>query len=516
MKRLTSIPVLGVLALAAVLAISVLLLLPVSASNAGPGLSIEAVKARVSAGKSRLEVRVVEAGKPVTGKITVKSSRLDMGPDGMEMMVVPLRQVPSPVPGGVAFEADLSMAGRWALTLRLSVEGRGEPLTGKVVFTAEEKRSDAGHQPGSPRKIAYYRNPMGLADISSVPRKDSMGMDYIPVFEDELASPGSVRISPEKAARAGVRTEAVGERQLAGTIRAPGAVVFDERTLGTVTVKFSGFIEELLVPVTGARVRAGQPLVRVWIESPEVLLKVADLIALRKNPSFAEELGQAEQNLRVLGIPDSVIAEIKRTGTSTRSIVLPAPAGGTVIEKPAVVGMRFAPGDVLYRTADLSRVWVIADVAERDLALVRRGQVARIRLNAYQDRPVTGKVDLIYPELNMATRTARVRIEVPNEDGRLKAGLYAEVDISTGGDDRRVVVVPTSAIIDDGERRIVFVAKDEGLFEARPVETGRRDGEYVEVRQGLSSGEAVVVKGNFLIDAESNLQAALANLTTRR
>ncbi len=355
---------------------------------------------------------------------------------------------------------------------------------------------------------------MGLPDTSPTPKKDWMGMDYIPVYADEANdAPGTVRISLEKVQRAGVRTEEVVRRNLTRTVRAVGTVEPDESRLAVVTAKFNGFVEELFVPVTGATVRAGVPLMRVWIESPEILQKQSDfLIALRGTPYRAEDAERAIRNLRLFGIPESLIGRLRETREPVRSIVLTAPADGTVMQKPAVVGMRFGAGDTLFRTADLSKVWVMAQVPERDLALVRIGQSARITIKAYADAPREGRVAFVYPQLDSPTRTAQIRIELANGDGRLKAGLYADVEIEARSDETSVAI-PDSAVIDSGQRRVAFVEKGDGIFEPRELTLGRRGNGFVEVRDGIVEGERVVVTGNFLIDAESNLRAALATFT---
>lgn len=477
----------------------------------------EAVKAEVPVGKAiRLEVRLLGSN-AAPSAVSVTSSRIDMGPDGMPTMSAPLRQVASTTPGVLAFEADLPMAGRWALTIEAKVEGQTEPVKGSVVFTAGDKRSEAKPPADSSqeRRIVYYRNPMGLPDVSPMPKKDSMGMDYIPVYSDEVSGPaGTIKITPEKVQKAGVRTELVERRELSRTVRAVGAIVPDESRLAVVAVKFGGFVEELLVPTTGVEVRVGQPIARVWIESTEILQKQADfLTALRGGTSRGGDIGSTERNLRLFGIPPQAIDQLRRSGEAVRSVVLNAPATGTVLEKPAVVGMRFTAGDTLFRMADLSTVWAMVQVSERDLALVRPGQIATITLKAYPSEPIEGRVALVYPELDMATRTARVRIELPNRNGLLRSGLYAEAAIQTSIGNGPTIAVPTSSIIDSGTRQVAFVAKGNGTFEPRNLVLGNRGNGYVEVREGLAEGEKIVTSGNFLIDAESNLRTALTAFT---
>jgi Cu(I)/Ag(I) efflux system membrane fusion protein len=429
------------------------------------------------------------------------------------MMAAPIKLVPGTQPGILAFQTELSMAGRWALTITARVKGQSAPVTSKVIFTAVEKKSDAAPAaPDGKRRIVYYRNPMGMPDVSPVPKKDSMGMDYIPVYEDEATGPqGSLRIAPEKVQRAGVRLEPATLQSVGRVVRAPATVSTDETRLSVLTAKFNGFVEELYVPAVGERVTKDEKLMRVWIESPEMLQKQADLTttlvgATRSSITYEG----AERNLRFFGFSDQAIDEIKKAGRPLRSLTFNVPRDGTVLEKPAVVGMRFSTGDTLFKTADLSTLWVIAQVSESDIAQIREGQEATVNFKAYPDEARRGKVALIYPELNPATRTVPVRIIINNEDMRLRPGLYADVTFANLSQDK-VVAIPESAVIDSGLRRVAFVSKGEGLFEPRDVELGRRGEGLVEIRKGIAEGEDVVVRGNFLIDAESNLKAALAS-----
>lgn len=475
--------------------------------------AFEAVKAQVPAGDNvRLELKLTGINPlPPATDIVVEKHRLDMGPEGMQGMAAPLKRLPGTPPGILAYQTDLGMAGRWEFSITARVKGHATPVTSNIIFTAVEQEDAAPAKAVGKRRIIYYRNPMGLPDVSPVPKKDSMGMDYIPVYEDEANGPqGGVRLSPEKIQRAGVRIEPVTLKAVDRSVRAPGTLVADETKLGVVTAKFNGFVEELFVPAVGEPVKRGERLMRAWIESPEILQKQADLTStLVGSTRSSINHERAELNLRFFGFTDEAIEEIKKAGRPLRSVTFTVPRDGIVLEKPALVGMRFSSGDTLFRTADLSTVWVIAQVPESDIAFVREGQKANVVFKAFPNEAREGKVARIYPELNAATRTIPVRIVLPNGDGRLRPGFYADVAFEIG-DDAKVVAIPASAIIDSGRRRVVFVAKGEGRFEPRNVETGARGDGVIEIRKGLEEGEDVVVRGNFLIDAESNLKAALA------
>lgn len=504
----------GGLALAIALLATLALLATNSRAAESESHRFEAVATEIPVGNGvRLEVRLVGAdGTVVPANATVTATRLDMGPDGMAGMTTRITQSPSDQPGMLAFDADVMMAGHWALTITATVEGLAAPVSSVVVFTATEKKADAtpAASAAGERRIAYYRHPMGLPDTSPVPKKDEMGMDYIPVYEDEISGPaGSVRISPEKIQRSGIRTALVTRQAMARTLHGTGVVTADERRMTMASVKFEGFIEELFVNATGASVKKGQPLARIWIASPGILQKQADFLTALKRG----EAERAADNLRLFGVSDDAIAQLRRSGAPVRSIVLTAASSGTVLEKQALPGMRFEAGEMLFMLADLSTVWLVTQIAERDLPFLAEGQTAAIRLNADERRSITGRVAFIYPTLNMATRSATVRIEVPNTDGALKTGQYADVAIDARTGNAPVIAIPDSAVMDSGTRRVVFIAKEGGLFEPRAVSLGTRGNGAVEIREGLAEGERIVVAGNFLIDSESNLRAALAGMT---
>jgi Cu(I)/Ag(I) efflux system membrane fusion protein len=364
---------------------------------------------------------------------------------------------------------------------------------------------------GAPKKLLYYRNPMGLPDTSPVPKKDWMGMDYIPVYEGEEEDGGTVKVSVAKLQRSGVRSEPATMRRLVRPIRAPAVAKPDERSLLTVALRADSFIETLYVNETGRHVKKGEPLFRIY--SPE-MVKVQVDYRIATNASGDREDKGSLQRLSNLQLPQAVLDELKRTREPVISFDWPSPVSGVVMQKPAIEGMMMKAGDEMMRLADLSSIWVIADVAEQDIGQVQVGSTAKVSFRAFPGEVFTGTVTFILHELEMATRTAKVRIEVANPDHRIKHEMFADVEINAGeGEDERLVV-PVSALIDSGNRQVVLVDRGEGRFEPRPVKVGLRGDGYVEILDGLKSGDNVVVAANFLIDAESNLKAALSGFTS--
>jgi membrane fusion protein, copper/silver efflux system len=375
-------------------------------------------------------------------------------------------------------------------------------------------------------KILYYRNPMGLPDTSPVPKKDSMGMDYVPVFEgDEEASDGKqIVLGIDKVQKLGVKSEAASLRMLDRTVRAVGKIEIDERRAYTIAPKFEGWVERLYVNTSGQAVSKGQPLFDVY--SPELISALREYALAAQGESALKDAGKDAKasmsqlaaasltRLKNWDIADEQIREFAQDKNQTkdkRSLTFYAPVSGIVVDKKAVQGMRFMPGEVLYQIADLSSVWVLAEVAEQDIGLVKTGSVARISISAYPDRHFNGKVGFIYPTLDAATRTVQVRVELANPDGLLKPAMFANVELPVSNRGK-VLTVPVSAVIDSGTRKIVLVRLAEGRFEPRTVKLGSRGEDHVEVLEGLAEGEQVVTSANFLIDAESNLKAALSGM----
>ena len=375
-------------------------------------------------------------------------------------------------------------------------------------------------------KILYYRNPMGMPDTSTVPKQDSMGMDYIPVYEGEEESSENgvvVKISTDKVQKLGVKTGTAELRQLSRNVRAVGRIEPDERRVYTIAPKFEGWVDQLQVDATGDVVKAGQALFEVY--SPELISAQREyLIALQGVKSMKEAAPEAQGSMQELAqaslmrlkswdIGDEDLRKLRETGEVKRTIAYRSPVTGVVTEKAVLKGMRFMPGEVMYRIADLSTLWIIADVSEQESGLVKAGQAAKVRLDAYPGREFNSRVTYVYPTLNPQTRTTAVRLEIANAGGLLRPGMYAQVELAGLGSKGRVVAVPDSAVIYSGRREIVLVELAEGRYEAREVKLGARSDDYVEVIEGIGAGEKVVVSANFLIDAESNLKAVIAGFS---
>lgn len=374
------------------------------------------------------------------------------------------------------------------------------------------------------RKILYYRNPMGLPDTSPVPKNDSMGMPYVPVYADAApaAEAGSISIDPAQVQKLGVRTAAVERRSLDLAVHAAGRIEVDERRIATVAPKFEGWIDKLHVAATGQAVAKGQPLFEV--SSPDLLSAQREyLLAAKSGQQLRGSDGETQSGLQQLataslarlsywGIGAAQLKALEKSGEVRPTLTISAPVSGIVTEKKAVAGMRFAPGDTLYQIADLSSVWLLADVAEQDIGRISLGGSAKVRLPAYPEREFAGKITFISPTLNGDTRSVPVRVELANADGRLKPAMFASVDLSAK-QSAAVLAVPVSAVIDSGQQQTVLIANGDGRFTPRRVKTGQRSGDWLEIRDGLQGGEQVVIAANFLIDAESNLRSALAGMS---
>lgn len=362
----------------------------------------------------------------------------------------------------------------------------------------------------SKRKILFYRNPMGLPDTSPVPKKDSMGMDYLPVYDGEVGDSSTVKVSLGKLQRTGVKTALAELTTVSRKIRVPATVSLDERLVSIISMRADAFVEDVANVTTGDRIKKGENLFHFY--SKEIATAGAEYATEMRNGGKPGPDSGSALRLKNLGVPTATIASIANERKMPQSIAYTSPRDGVVLERMVVSGMMAEAGDILFRIADMSKIWVIADVPEYELSAAPKGAVVSVNVRNLPGKVFTGKVDLIYPEVQMQTRTTKVRIELPNPDGQLMPNMYAEVEIEAGAG-TPVVVVPNSSVINTGDRQIVFLDKGEGKFEPVDVTLGIRGEDVTEVTNGIVAGDRVVVSANFLLDAESNLNAALSALT---
>ena len=334
-------------------------------------------------------------------------------------------------------------------------------------------------------------------------------MDYIPVYEGEDSDDGSVKVSPGKIQRTGVKSEPAARRVIRTVIRAPGTVQLDERRVSVISMRAESYVQKVADVTTGAHVVKGQPLMEIY--SPAISSAAAEYISTINSKTTGGDVSYgrgSRQRVMNLDVPEAAIAAMEKNRIVPIGIEWTSPRDGIVLERNVTEGMRAQPGDVLFRIADHSVMWAIVDVAERDLGSVAIGQRTTVRARSFPGKEFLGKINVIYPQINKETRTARVRVELSNPQLLLIHDMYVDAEIDTGSAEA-VLAVPESAVMDTGSRQAVLVDKGEGRFEPREVKLGHRGEGYVEVREGLAEDDPVVTSANFLIDAESNLKAAL-------
>ena len=405
------------------------------------------------------------------------------------------------------------------------------PICGMHLVPVDKKAPTASAETKGERKVLFYRNPMDPSVTSPVPAKDSMGMDYVPVYSDEATTatssvPGMapVHLDSRGLELSGVQT-AVAERQvLQRTTRAVGVVAPDESRIRHVHTKTSGWIEKLYVNSLGQVVRSGQPLLSIY--SPQLLAsqeeflrarEAADRFAGSSLPEVrrggADLLEASRRRLELLDVPRSLITQLEKTGKAQRTVTLYAPASGFVTGKEIYEGMQVGPEMDLLTVTDLSRVWVEADFYEYESRALTVGRTASVTLPYDPGVRLTGRVTYVYPTLDPQSRTLKARLEFPNRGLALKPGMYVDVEPEVEASEG--VVIPDSAVIDSGLRKVVFVEKrlEEGTaFIPREVNVGSRGEGRAVILSGIEAGERVAVRANFLLDSESRLRAAVAGL----
>jgi membrane fusion protein, copper/silver efflux system len=410
--------------------------------------------------------------------------------------------------------------------LRHRLLGGGAAAT---TASAGEGRPPASGTAGE-RRILFYRNPMNPTITSPVPAKDEMGMDYVPVYEDEAneaaAAGPTVTIDPAVVQDMNVLTQVVERGDLTREIRTVGYLEYDQQKMVSVTTKYSGWVEHVYVNYVGEPVHEGQPLFEIY--SPELVQTEQDLltaIAFAKRMEGApdeahrraEDLVEAaRKRLTYWDISRAQIENFEKTRTAFRTLTVTAPATGVImLRMPGLEGMAVRPGMELYHIADLSTLWLTVEAFEDQIAWLKIGSEAAVTLSYFPGETFTGRVRYIEPQVSEKTRTVPLKLEVPNPSGRLRAGMYATVRFRPIVA-KAAVLVPTLAVLRTGERNLVVVADGEGHFTPRDVELGAEGDGHVAVVQGLGAGERVVTSAQFLIDSESNLKEAVQKLLAGR
>lgn len=380
------------------------------------------------------------------------------------------------------------------------------------------------------RRILFYRSPMNAGQTSLTPRKDEMGMAYVPVYADEARGRvgpvdglATVRIAPERQQLIGLRTVPVTRGSVSGSWRTVGRVEVDPTRVRQTNIKVEGYVDRLYVDFVGQPVRRGQPLFSVY--SPELLAAENEyVLALRTHDALGAAgagsddgpalVSAARHKLELWDVPEDEIARLERSRRASRTLTFVSPIGGVVTAKHVVQGATLRAGDTPYEITDLDEVWVMADAYEGDLANVEVGMPASLTLSAFPGRTFRGSVAFVDPLLDPATRTAKVRVQFANRDRKLAPGMFGDVVLATPA--RTGLRIPVDAVIRTGTKDVVFVALGGGRFSPREVRLGSRNGSEVEVRGGLQANEEVVTRANFLVDSESQLRASLAAMTEQQ
>lgn len=396
-----------------------------------------------------------------------------------------------------------------------------EPTPPHAAPKHEHGAPTAPADPGAPANHApaaesdtYYTCPMHPSVHSTTPGQCPIcGMNLVAVTRSSESA--AVDIGVERAQRIGVKTTVVERVAFAPEVRTLGRVTYDETRLTDITVKFAGFIGTLHADSPGKHVERGEPLFEIY--SPELYAAEQEYLAAIASSRVARDtaaphradylIDAARQRLRLWDLTDDQITAIARSGKPLREVPILSPVTGHVVEKDVVAGASVEAGQRLLRIADLSTVWIEADVYESDVGLIHVGDHARVVLPHLQDREIDAVVSFVYPWLESATRTARVRLRVDNESFALKPDMYADVIFAT--DLGEQLAVPENAVLYAGDKRYVFVELGAGRFEPRAVKLGRRSGDQVAILDGLMAGESIVTSGNFLVAAESRLKVAL-------
>ena len=406
-------------------------------------------------------------------------------------------------------------------------------VTGSVGYFVGQRRAGPVAEGEQVAQKQLWRCPMHPEYISDSPGECPIcGMTLVLIEEEQeadmaeasmVAGLSTVHLSDTKRQLVGVTTVAVVRQAMSKKIRTVGIVKPDETNLRTVNAKIGGWIEQLYVDFEGAPIRRGQPMLTIY--SPELLQTQEEYLAALQiqeelqHSEFVEvqRTGQqlvaaAERRLRLWDIPEKDIARLRKTGETRRTMTLYAPYTGIVLERMVEVGTEIKPGMPLFKISDLSRLWIEADIYEKDIADVRNGQAVTITFDAYPGKEWTGTIEYTYPYLDGRTRTMKARIALKNPGLSIKPEMYAQIQIDLPLGD--VLAIPMQSVIDTGERKVVYVETDTGMYTPQQIKTGKDNGSVVEVLEGLSEGEQIVERGLFMIDSESRLRAKISGAST--
>lgn len=419
----------------------------------------------------------------------------------------------------VVFVAGLIFAFRNSLRTWLQVaEGKGHEA-------ATQSGTLNPAKPGE-RKVLYYQDAMNPAHRLDKPGTDSMGMPLVPVYADQAEAtsgmtPGTVKITPQKQQLIGVETTKVERQNLQRTLSTVAQLQADETGIAHIHVKVNGWIDKVYVDFVGQLVKKGQPLFTLY--SPDLVTTQQEYLIARRGknslssspfPEVADGadslLHAARERLRLWDISDDQISKLDETGEVSRTLTLYSPINGFVLDRKAYPQVAATPDMDLYTVADLSTMWALADVYEYEAPYVRVGQRATMRLDYMPGKVFPARVTYINPQVDPQTRTLKARLEFSNPGFELKPGMFAQVELKI--DYGNQIVVPQEAVLDSGLQQTVFVARQDGYFEPRPIQVGAKLGDRVIVLSGLRPGETIVSSGNFLIDSESQLKSAMGGM----
>lgn len=406
----------------------------------------------------------------------------------------------------------------------------GAAFSGKVVAFFQHDHADAAKKMAAQtkeRKVLYWYDAMNPQRTYDKPGKAPDGMDLVPKYADgdegglSNMPTGAVKISPQDQQLIGVATTVVRHEALVRTLRTTGQITADETKIAHVHVKINGYIEDAFVDYVGQLVKKGQPLFTLY--SPDLVSTQEEYLIAKRGEKylgtsqFAEVsqgaqslLRSARERLKLWDISDDQIKKLDETGEVSRTLTFYSPISGFVMDRKAFPQTAVNPDMDLYQITDLSTVWVNADVYEYEVAFVRVGQRAVMQLSYYPGKSYTGKIAYIYPTVDPMARTVKVRIEFPNPQFELKPQMFASVELTINYGHQ--VVVPQEAVLDSGDKQYVFVVRQGGVFEPRPVQLGAKFEGNVAVLSGLKAGETIVTSGNFLIDSESRLKSAMGGM----